>query len=123
MSRKKRAVREALEKMRPFDPVITICSMCGESHVGDSEESLASLAVLDPEAAVYYGRDVVGAINVVGRCGPRFRQNSSGLFAHYGAPAGRFYVVYQWKLDEKRWEAIIDVQLDRDRRIVAGGAP
>ena len=96
--------------------------MCHEPHEGDSEESFDSLAVLDPEAVVYYDRDVVGSTNVNGLCGPRFRQNGVGLYAHYGSPGGASYVVYQWKLYEKCWETIIEVIPDREKS-VAGGTP
>ena len=79
--------------------------MCGNPHVGDSEESFASLAALDPEAAVFYDRDIVGVANVDGLCGPRFRKNSAGLYAHYGSPSGARYVVYEWK--KTCWKLII----------------
>ncbi len=97
--------------------------MCHEPHEGDSEESFESLAVLDPEAAVYYDRDVVGVANIRGLCGPRFRQNGFGLYAHYGSPGGRCYVVYQWKLEALRWELIIDAAVDRAKSSAAGGTP
>jgi hypothetical protein len=96
--------------------------MCHEPHEGDSEESFASLEILDPEAVVYYDRDVVGASNVNGLCGPRFRQNGFGLYAHYGSPGGESYVVYQWKLDAKRWELIIEVLPDREESVAAEAA-
>lgn len=97
--------------------------MCNEPHEGASEETFASLAVLDPEAAVYYDRDVVGAANIDGLCGPRFRDNGFGLYAHYGSPGGRLYVVYQWRPDDKRWKLIIESVLDRNEMTDAGVAP
>lgn len=111
------------EPREPTAPPRRTCSMCHEPHEGDSEESFDSLAVLDPEAVVYYDRDVVGLANVDGLCGPRFRQNVSGLYAHYVSPGGARYVVYQWKLDDKRWEMIIEVLPDREKRVAAGGTP
>ena len=111
----------------PTAPLRKICSTCHETHEGNSEESFDSLAGLDPEAVVYYDRDVVGSTNVNGLCGPRFRQNSVGLYAHYGSPGGANYVVYQWKLDDKRWVMIIEVpdreDADADADAAAGGAP
>ena len=84
----------------------SICLMCGVSpaHVGDSEESFISLATLDPEAAVFYDRDLATSADVAGLCGPRFRKTlGQGLFAHYGAPQGARYVVYHWKPESKHW--------------------
>jgi hypothetical protein len=97
--------------------------MCHEPHEGDSEESFESLAVLDPEAAVYYDRDVVGLANINALCGPRFRNNGHGLYAHYGSPGGASYVVYQWRLDEKCWKLIIASIPDREKRAAAEGIP
>jgi len=91
------------------------CPFCrGPVHQGDSEESFASLASLDPEAAVFYDRDLADVNIIGGLCGPRFRQNSIGLHAHYGNPAGAGYVVYKWQADQKLWKKIID-SIDSDR--------
>jgi len=83
----------------------SLCVMCGApAHVGHSEESFVSLAALDPEAAVFYDRDLATLADVAGLCGPRFRQTpGQGLFAHYGSPQGERYVVYHWETEAKRW--------------------
>lgn len=76
--------------------------------MGDSEETLAALAALDPEAAVFYDRDLAEALDLRDLCGPRFRSNGAGLHAHYGNPAGARYVVYKWKVEPQLWEKILD---------------
>lgn len=87
------------------------CPLCHESaHLGDSEESFTTLAALNPEAAVFYDRDLAESADASGLCGPRFRQNSGGLHAHYGNPAGARYIVYKWQAEPKLWEKILDIR-------------
>lgn len=91
---------------RPQGPT---CSLCGEpAHQGDSEETLAALAVLDEEAAVYYDEQLATHAAVADLCGPRFRQNNAGLFAHYGSPHGERYVVFQWDRESKSWRSYLE---------------
>lgn len=77
-----------------------VCTHCGRKHQGTAEEGLTSI---DPEAAVYFDRDVANDPQIVDLCGPRFRDSSIiGLHAHYGFPNLR-YVVYRWHRHEKLW--------------------
>lgn len=106
---------------QPTAPPRNICALCQEPHEGNSEESFTSLAVLDPEAAVFYDRDVVSASNVTGLCGPRFRNNGFGLYAHYGSPGGPSYVVYQWNPGDNGWRLIIESVRNEGPLAAAGG--
>lgn len=108
---KKKTIRKKTARKTPKKTFnvkkISLCLMCGApAHVGDSEESFVSLAALDPEAAVFYDRDLATSDAVVGLCGPRFRQTrGQGLFAHYGSPQGARYVVYHWDPESKSWKS------------------
>lgn len=83
----------------------TRCRNCGaHSHEGNSEESLVDL---DPEAAVFYDRDVADTDLVVGLCGPRFRISGGRLHAHYGWPGG-IYKVFEWGHGKQSWGLIVD---------------
>lgn len=83
-----------------------ICPSClGPAHVGDSEEPLIKL---DPEAAVFYDRDVAETERVIGLCGPRFRLSGGRLHAHYGRPFGARYTVFAWSPVKKSWEIVIE---------------
>ena len=99
-------------------PILTpVCALCGDSaHQGDSEESLESLAALNPEAAVFFDRDLADLADVAGLCGPRFRQSAVGLCANYGSPAGRRYVVYRWDTDDQHWVQYVDAARGVDAR-------
>src|SRR5436190_2004284 len=107
--RRNRRKKHAVAKLPVSKPQLPTCPLCGEpAHQGDSEESLAALAALNEEAAVYYDRDLATNDDVEGLCGPRFRKNSSGLYAHYGSAGGCRYVVYTWLTGEKRWNRVLD---------------
>lgn len=75
--------------------------------MGNQEETLTSL---DPDALVFYDRDVGPESRVAGLCGPRFRPVDEsfpdrGLRAHFGFPyAGKDgYAVYRWVPRHSRW--------------------
>lgn len=87
-------------------PIKNRCHNCGGEHTGDSEESLMAL---DPEAAVFYDRDVADTNLIAGLCGPRFRMSGRRLHAHYGTPA-RTYKVFEWSDTKKSWTMIIDAE-------------
>jgi hypothetical protein len=77
-----------------------VCSACGRPHQASIE---ADIATIDPEAAVYFDRDVAADPSLVDLCGPRFRPSYIiGLHAHYGYP-GQRYVVYRWDAGRKLW--------------------
>lgn len=107
-SKKPSTKARKLSKKRP-KAAVALCPICHcPAHVGDSEEALSTL---DPEAAVFYDRDVAEVDCVRGLCGPRFRLNTSGLHAHYGSPAGKRYVVFFWEPTVSLWKLIIDTAL------------
>jgi hypothetical protein len=106
-SRKVSAKSTASRPLAKPRVVSSNCIYCGALHQGDSEESLATL---DPEAAVYFDRDLADQQHVIGLCGPRFRISSLiGLHAHYGSAAsGRDrYVVFHWDAEALRWDQVI----------------
>lgn len=102
--RPKRAVPET-----PLPPPrrtsrVTCPSCHGPAHEGTSEESLIAL---NPEAAVFYDRDVADTDLVAGLCGPRFRLSGGRLHAHYGWP-GSIYKAFEWSPTTQSWALIID---------------
>jgi hypothetical protein len=97
------------QRKAPQAVQVNLCPLCQEpAHQGDSEETFDSLVALNPEAAVFFDRDLAEAATVTGLCGPRFRQNSAGLYAHYGSPRGARYVVYQWQPEPQLWKICVD---------------
>ena len=93
------------------------CPHCGElAHEGYTFVSGVRVATpqeliasIDPEACVYFDRDVCLPGAVADLCGPRLRTTAGqGLLAHFGSPAGDRYVVFNWRPKDARWKCVID---------------
>ena len=103
----------------PTKSVALQCSFCGGVHEGVPALE-KSLAELDPDAAVFFDRDVVEPGLVANLCGPRFRLTNRTLLAHFGSPASERYVVFNFAPNAKRWVAMIDTKPPKRRVLVAG---
>lgn len=95
----------------------SFCPHChGPMHEGDSEEPLAAL---EPDAVVFFDRDVVEPGIVADLCGPRFRITNRQLLAHFGSPAGTRYVVFTFNKEAKSWKSIIDTDVSKEYPIAS----
>jgi hypothetical protein len=80
-------------------------------HEGNSEEPLAAL---EPDAVVFFDRDVAEPGIVADLCGPRFRITNSQLLAHFGSPAGKRYVVFCFNKEAKGWKLLVDTDVSKE---------
>ena len=104
----------------PTKSVALQCSFCGGVHEGVPALE-KSLAELDPDAAVFFDRDVVEPGLVANLCGPRFRLTNRTLLAHFGSPAGACYVVFRFDAMYKKWTVMIDTGAKNRRRVLVAG--
>ena len=105
-------------RIDPTKSVALQCSFCGGVHEGVPALE-KSLAELDPDAAVFFDRDVVEpGLVCANLCGPRFRLTNRTLLAHFGSPAGACYVVFRFDAMDKKWTVIIDTVAKNRRRVL-----